>query len=40
VQDEAHGATAFIAKPFHVNQLAAAMRALLDVRVSGDDRSF
>lgn len=40
VHEEGDEATDFIAKPFHVNQLAAAMRALLDVRVTGEDPSF
>jgi two-component system, cell cycle sensor histidine kinase and response regulator CckA len=40
VHDATNESTAFIAKPFHVNQLVTAMRALLDTRTSGEDRSL
>jgi DNA-binding response OmpR family regulator len=39
VRGQADASTAFIAKPFHVNQLAAAMRTLLDARLSGEHRA-
>jgi CheY-like chemotaxis protein len=39
VRSQADASTAFIAKPFHVNQLAAAMRTLLDARLSGEHRA-
>ncbi|HTE47550.1 MAG TPA: response regulator [Gemmatimonadaceae bacterium] len=39
VRDQADEATGFLAKPFHVNQLAATMRSLLDKRIRGDRRA-
>jgi DNA-binding response OmpR family regulator len=39
VRDQSDAATGFIAKPFHVNQLAAAMRSLLNSRISGEHRA-
>jgi two-component system, cell cycle sensor histidine kinase and response regulator CckA len=40
VQAAVDESTAFIAKPFHINQLVTAMRALLDTRATGEDRSL
>lgn len=39
VRDQSDAATGFLAKPFHVNELAAAMRSLLDSRISGNFRA-
>lgn len=38
VRDQSDAATSFLAKPFHVNELAAAMRSLLDSRLTGEHR--
>lgn len=39
VRDAIDHATGFLVKPFHVNQLVAAMRALLDARPTGEHRA-